>query len=59
MAKITPSMESTVNTLMPIVIFALGPLMIKKKITLIIAVNTDKNPNTFFVLLCKIEPPSH
>lgn len=56
MAKIIPSTESTVNTLMPNVKFALGPLIIKKKITLIITVNIDKNPNILFVLLFKIEP---
>ena len=56
MAKIIPSTESTVNTLMPNVKFALGPLIIKKKITLIITVNIDKNPNILFFLLFKIEP---
>src|SRR5699024_10237150 len=56
MAKIIPSTESTVNTLMPNVKFALGPLIIKKKITFIITVNIDKNPNILFVLLFKIEP---
>lgn len=46
-AKIMPSTESTVNTFIPKVKFALGPLMIKKKMILIATVKTDKTPNIF------------
>ncbi len=58
MANIIPSTESTVNTLIPNVKFALGPLIIKKKTTLIITVNIDNSPNIFFVFSFKIDPPS-
>lgn len=50
-------MESPVNTPMIHIKLALGPLMIKKKITLIITVNMDKNPVIFFLLKFKIELP--
>ncbi len=42
-----PSTESTVNTFIPKVKLALGPLMIKKKMMLIATVKTDKTPNIF------------
>ncbi len=47
-AKIIPSTESTVNTLIPKVKLASGPLSIKKNMILIAAVNNDKTPNIFF-----------
>lgn len=50
MANIIPSTESIVNTLMPNVKFALGPLMIKRKRILIITVNIDKTPKIFLLL---------
>src|SRR5699024_2785010 len=49
-AKITPSMESPVNTLIINVKFALGPLMIKKKMMLIITVIIDNTPKIFLFL---------
>lgn len=49
MAKIMPSKDSTVNTVIATVTFAFGPLMIKKNIILMIAVNRDKTPNIFFL----------
>src|SRR5699024_3762163 len=49
-AKIIPSMECPVNTPMIHIKLALDPLMIKKKITLIITVNMDKNPVMLFLL---------
>ncbi len=43
-------MERTVNTLIPTAKFALGPLIIKKKIMLIMTVNIDKTPNVLLFL---------
>lgn len=48
-AKIIPSTESTANTITPKVKFASGPLMIKKKITLIKTVSIDKAPKISFL----------
>lgn len=49
MAKMIPSTESIVNTLIPKVKFAFGPRIIKKKIILISTVNIDKVPKTSFL----------
>lgn len=56
-AKITPRTERIVNTLIPNIKFASGPLTIKKKITLITTVNIDKTPNVLLTLLFKMNPP--
>ena len=49
-ANIIPATESTVNTTRPIMIFAFGPLVIKKKTILKRTVSKDKIPHGLFLV---------